>query len=161
MQGLKKYMLQHYALERDIDKIWGQEVVTMEVRNCVDCGKMFNYMGGTPLCAACAKKLEDKFEIVKEYVYDNPRATINEVAEENEVSVRQIKRWIKEERLAFSDDSPIGIECEGCGKTIRTGRYCEMCKKSLGKQLGVMYQKSEVQVQKLRRDSDAKMRFLK
>ena len=97
----------------------------MEVRNCADCGKMFNYMGGTPLCAACAKKLEDKFDAVKEYVYDNPRATINEVAEENEVSVRQIKRWIREERLAFSDDSPIGIECEGCGKTIRTGRYCE------------------------------------
>lgn len=133
----------------------------MEVRNCADCGKMFNYMGGTPLCAACIKKLEDKFDAVKEYVYDNPRATINEVAEENDVSVRQIKRWIREERLAFSDDSPIGIECEGCGKTIRTGRYCEMCKKALGKQLDNMYQKPEVHVQRTKKSADAKMRFLK
>lgn len=142
-------------------KIWQQEVITMEVRNCVDCGKMFNFMGGAPLCAACAKKLEDKFEVVKEYIYDNPRATINEVAEENQVSVRQIKRWIREERLAFAEDSPIGIECEGCGKSIKTGRYCDMCKKSLGKQLDNVYQKPTIQVHKTKRDSDAKMRFLK
>ena len=37
-------------------------------------------------------------------------------------------RWIREERLAFSDDAQVGLECEGCGKMIRTGRFCETCK---------------------------------
>lgn len=140
---------------------WGMEVITMEVRNCADCGKMFNYIGGVPLCATCIKKLEDKFEKVKEYIYDNPRATINEVADENEVSVRQIKRWIREERLAFSEESPIGIECEGCGKTIKTGRYCNNCKKALENQLGGAYQKPVIQVKKEKKNTDAKMRFFK
>ena len=48
----------------------------MEVRNCKECGKIFNYVEGAPLCPACAKKMEGKFEEVKEYIYDNPRASI-------------------------------------------------------------------------------------
>lgn len=134
----------------------------MEVRNCKECGKMFNFMEGAPLCPSCKKKLEDKFEIVKEYVYDNPRASINEVAEENEVSVAQIKRWIREERLAFSDDSPIGVECEKCGKTIKTGKYCKECKREMGNAFDNIYKKPVVQqpVKKKTTTTDAKMRFL-
>ena len=37
----------------------------MEVRNCKDCGKLFNYMGGVPVCAACNKKLEEKIYLLK------------------------------------------------------------------------------------------------
>ena len=29
----------------------------MEVKNCKDCGRLFNYMGGAPLCDGCRKKL--------------------------------------------------------------------------------------------------------
>ena len=32
----------------------------MDVRNCKNCGKLFQYVG-KPLCPACNKKLEDKF----------------------------------------------------------------------------------------------------
>ena len=38
----------------------------MDVRNCKDCGKLFNYIGGAPLCQTCLKKLDDKFVQVKE-----------------------------------------------------------------------------------------------
>ena len=33
----------------------------MEVRNCKGCGRLFNYIGGVPLCGDCKAKLEDKF----------------------------------------------------------------------------------------------------
>ena len=100
----------------------------MDVRNCKGCSRLFNYIGGQPLCPECSKALDVKFDEVRDYVYDHPRAGMQEVAEENDVTIAQIKRWIREERLAFSDDAQVGLECEGCGKMVRTGRFCEACK---------------------------------
>ena len=38
----------------------------MDVRNCKNCGKLFQFVG-KPICPACNKKLEDKFfEIYQE-----------------------------------------------------------------------------------------------
>ena len=105
----------------------------MEVRNCKECGKIFNYMEGAPLCPACVKKMNEKYEQVKEYVYDHPGVSINQVAEDNEVTVQQIKRWVREEKLAFSESSDIGVECEKCGAMIKTGRFCKTCKKVMEK----------------------------
>ena len=113
----------------------------MEVRNCRGCGKLYNYIGGPyrNLCPNCIEKIEEKYLEVKEYIQDHHNATMTEVAEECDVSTRQIEQWIREERLSFSDDSPIGIACEVCGATIRTGRYCERCKNDLANRLGGMY----------------------
>lgn len=133
----------------------------MDVRNCKDCGKLFNYIGGAPLCQTCLKKLDDKFAQVKEYVYDHPGAGIQEVAEENEVTSGQIQKWIREEKLAFSDDSPIGIACESCGTTIKTGRFCKKCKDKMVNNLGTLYQEKVPEPQARKDFHDrAKMRFL-
>lgn len=131
----------------------------MDVRNCRSCGKLFNYLGGTPLCASCMRDLDKKFDVVKNYIYDNPNASIQEVAEENEVTVQQLRQWVREERLAFSADSLVGLECESCGTMIRTGRFCNACKEKLANTLGSAYKTEDVKGQKDYRDR-AKMRFL-
>lgn len=132
----------------------------MEVRNCKGCGKLFNYLSGPPLCPSCASALDAKFEEVKEYVYDHPRVGVQEVSDEMEVSVSQIKQWIREERLSFAEDSMIGLECEGCGITIKTGRFCKSCKDKLAKGLTDLYPAERpVQRQKDPRENP-KMRFL-
>lgn len=95
----------------------------MDVRNCRQCGRLFNYLGGPPICQACREAVEEKFQQVKEYVRNNPGSNIQMVAEDNDVTVQQIRQWIREERLEFSADSQVGIECEGCGASIRTGRF--------------------------------------
>ena len=100
----------------------------MEVITCKSCGKLFNYISGSRICPQCVKKMDEKFTEVKKYVYDHPKIGINELAEEMDISIRQIKRWVKEERLCFSEDSPVGIECENCGTLIKTGRFCKSCK---------------------------------
>ena len=100
----------------------------MNVRNCRKCGRVFNYIIGQTLCLACRDELESKFKEVKEYVQKNRGCTINDVAEICEVEASQIKQWIREERLEFTEDSMIGLACEMCGASIRTGRYCEKCK---------------------------------
>lgn len=73
----------------------------MDVRNCKGCGRLFNYYGGVPLCKACKDKLEEKFQKVKEYLRQNPNTPIQVVSEDNDVSVKQIKQWVREERLVF------------------------------------------------------------
>ena len=100
----------------------------MNVRNCRKCGRVFNYIIGQTLCLSCRDELENKFKGVKEYVQKNRGCTINDVAEICEVETSQIKQWIREERLEFTEDSMIGLACEICGSSIRTGRYCEKCK---------------------------------
>ena len=43
----------------------------MDVRNCKMCGHLFNYTN-SPLCPQCNKKLEERFQDVKEYIRENP-----------------------------------------------------------------------------------------
>lgn len=131
----------------------------MEVVSCKDCGRLYNHIGGVRLCVDCRAKLEDKFTEVKRYIEDHKNATVNEVSEVMEVSTKQINQWIREERLAFSEDSSIFFQCDSCGTNIRTGRFCDQCKSEMSRNLGGLYRKESPKVSKDRRDP-AKMRFL-
>lgn len=132
----------------------------MDVRNCRICGRIFNYMGGDPLCPSCIKVMEDKFIEVKAYIYEHPGAGVQEVAEENDVHINQINKWIREERLCFSEDSAVGIECEKCGTMIRTGRFCSKCKDQMANNFSTILQVEPPQPEKKNSSDLAKIRFL-
>lgn len=132
----------------------------MEVRSCRSCGKLFNYIQGPPICPACKKALEAKFAQVKDYVREYDQATVKQIAEDNDVSIKQIKQWIREERLSFTDNSPVGIECENCGAMIRTGRFCEKCKNNMASNLKQLYEMPHVEEVKPKAHEKDKMRFL-
>lgn len=132
----------------------------MDVRNCKSCNKVFNYIGGQPICPDCQKKLDDKFDEVKKYVYDHPRCGIQEVATEMDVSVAQIRRWLREERLAFSEDSEIALNCEKCGKRILTGRFCKECKSTMASDFSGLYRREEPVQKPVKKSTDNRMRFL-
>lgn len=132
----------------------------MEMRNCAKCGKMFNYIGGTPLCQACVKELDKKFEEVKQYVYDNPGCGMQDVCDAMDVTTAQIKKWIREERLAFSETSDVAINCEKCGKRILTGRFCDACKRDIQNDLSNLYRKEEPVVERKVKTTENKMRFI-
>ena len=129
----------------------------MDVKNCKDCGRLFNYIGGIRLCAACKKKLDEKFVEVKEYIRENKGATIPMVAEACDVSQKQITQWVREERLEFSEESSVTLQCENCGTAIRTGRFCNMCRTEMTRNLQSAY--APVQQQRTSKDG-AKMRYL-
>lgn len=132
----------------------------MDVRNCKNCGKLFQYVG-TPICPACNKKLEEKFFEVRDYIYANPSINMSKVSEEMDVPIQQIKKWVREERLAFSKDSGITISCEKCGKPILTGRFCKECKNSMRDDLSKMYVTENKVKKQATSDANGKMRFLK
>lgn len=135
----------------------------MDVKNCRNCGRLFNYIAGPyMLCPKCMDELDQKFQVVKEYIRNNKNATMNDIAQDNDVTIQQLERWIREERLVFSDDSPIGIACENCGVTIKTGRFCQKCKDTMSNSLSNIYKEPEIkQERNARVDREkARMRFL-
>lgn len=135
----------------------------MSIRNCSRCGKIFNYVAGKPICQNCRKTLEEAFKVTRTYIKRNPNSSIAEVSEACEVDVKQIKQWVREERLAFSKDSAIGIDCEVCGKTIKTGRFCDECKGQMTNELGSVYKAPEEDKPKVNpfaQKNSAKMRFM-
>lgn len=135
----------------------------MDVRNCKTCGRLFNYMGGAPLCPECKAALEKKFEDVKVYIEDHPQASISQVAEDMDVSVKQIKQWVREERLILSEASLDGVLCEHCGRPITSGRFCDKCKAAMANNLQSALDRPRPMQQKLSRERDEgdKMRFLR
>lgn len=133
----------------------------MNLRNCARCGKMFNYIGGQPICDPCKKAIEEDFQKVKQYIVDNPRAGLKQIAEDNKVTTKQIQQWIREERLMFTSDSPLQIQCENCGAQIQTGRYCAKCKASMANNLNNTFAKPQPAIQQpVKKEGKAGMHFL-
>jgi len=98
-----------------------------DIRNCKNCGRIFNYLG-KPICPDCVKADEDDFKRVKEYLYKYPGTSMTKVVEELGVTMQQIKRYLREGRLEIVGDDPnIILSCELCGKSIKTGRFCDLC----------------------------------
>ena len=107
-----------------------------DVRNCRKCGKVYNYLGGAPICPVCKELEEDDFKKVKTYLYENPGASITQVSTELDISLEKIKRFLKEGRLEIvGDDGNMVLECEKCGKSIKSGRYCGECERDLSNNL--------------------------
>lgn len=138
-------------------------VIEVDVRNCKRCGKLFNYAMGPIICPHCKEQMEEKFQEVKKYIRDHQGCGIAEVSETCDVSQQQIKQWLREERLQFSEDSPVGLNCENCGTMIRSGRFCERCKVEMTHNLQGIYRK-EPQPEEHGKPKDykdhARMRYL-
>lgn len=133
----------------------------MNVTNCRSCGRLFNVLSNEKICPECRKKLEDKFQEVKRFLEDNPNSSITVVSREMDVSVKQLKKWVREERLILSDASEAGITCERCGKMIRTGKYCEACKNEMATDLRSAFSPQQDESRKREERDRERMRFLK
>ena len=133
----------------------------MEVKNCKGCGRLFNYLQGPQLCPGCVTDLDDKFQQVKEFLRENPKAPLNVIAETNDVSVKQIKQWVREERLTFTEESQITLECEACGGKVLTGRFCDKCRSNLQNEFaGAIKRPTGSVAPKKNTSTKDKMRFL-
>lgn len=134
----------------------------MDVKNCRKCRKLFNYIGGQPICPQCREELEKKFQEVKKYIQENRNASVVQVAEACEVEESQIRQWVREERLMFAEGSVSGIGCEVCGTPITSGRFCDKCKANMINDLskaGRRPEQPQIQ-QQPQRSSENRMRFL-
>lgn len=133
----------------------------MNVRNCRNCGRLFNYISGIVICPACKESLEAKFQEVKEYIREHKGAGIQEVAEACDVETAQIRQWLREERLEVTENSALFLNCESCGTPIRSGRYCDKCKTELTRDLnGILKDSRQSQKPVEDKAQGARMRFI-
>ena len=134
----------------------------MDVRTCRSCKKIFNYLSGPALCPGCKEKLEEKFQEVKQYIEGHQGASMQEVSEECDVEINQIRQWLREERLEITEGSAMMLSCESCGALIRSGKFCDKCRDALANNFQSLMKgnaPSEPTLYKKSKDS-AKMRFL-
>lgn len=92
-----------------------------ELRNCRRCGKLFSYLGAS-VCQECREKEERQYEILKEYLTEHPRATVQETSKDTGVPVARITDFLRRGLLA--QVTPIlkaELVCRICKKPIPSG----------------------------------------
>lgn len=119
----------------------------MNLKNCSRCGKIYNY-DGFKICYNCRKSDEKDFKIIKEYLHEYPGANISEVSEGTGVDSKKIIEFLRDGRLEIAEGGNLILECEKCGASIRTGRFCDKCANSIQRELG-----SVVNTERARRNS--------
>ncbi|WP_353093774.1 TIGR03826 family flagellar region protein [Tissierella praeacuta] len=131
----------------------------MNIRNCTRCGKIYNY-DGFKICFNCRKDDEKDFQKVKGYLYEYPGANIVEVEEATGVETSKIIGYLKEGRLEVADGSNLILECEKCGASIKTGRFCDKCTNELQRELGQVVDSARSNKTTIDRKKEEKFRLV-
>lgn len=103
----------------------------MNLINCQECSKVFA-SAGSKICPACRQSEEEKFELVKDYLWEQPNSTVKAVSEATGVEEEMIIKFIKANRLQ-SEGLTIdySLKCKSCGTAIDAGVYCDSCRNKL------------------------------
>lgn len=103
-----------------------------KLRNCRRCGKLFSYFG-VPVCQECREKEERQYDVLKEYLTEHPRATVQETSKNTGVPVARITDFLRRGLLA--QVTPVlkaELVCRICRKPIPSGVVvCPECHEKL------------------------------
>lgn len=125
----------------------------MQFVKCRLCKKTFQSIG-TQYCPECLKDLDEKYKPVRDFLYDHPNASIEEVSEGTEVPERIILYYLKEGRLSMTNASGL-LRCEQCGAAVSSGRFCERCRAKLEQRMVQPMQRRMEDQQKRQRDLES------
>ena len=122
----------------------------MELINCKECGRLFS-SAGQKVCPDCQQSEEEKFELVKEYLWENPNSTVKKVADDTGVEEDLIIKFMREERLDVEGLMiDYTLECKRCGAEIKSGIFCDSCR---AKMISNFKQGAESEEEKKKKDS--------
>lgn len=99
------------------------------LKNCAECNRVFSHPS-RDLCQECYEKAQESFELVRDYLKQNPGASVVEVANETEVDLDLIYEYIEEGRLDVVPRDA-RLQCSICGDPIVVGRVCANCRNEL------------------------------
>ena len=97
--------------------------------NCSKCGRFFEVNGLRSLCPTCFEQDRLDFDRIRQYLYEHPHAKMFEVSTNLDISIPQIKRYLREGRLEIVEKDNRFLRCETCGKPICSGYLCDQCSK--------------------------------
>ncbi|MGI6587821.1 MAG: MerR family transcriptional regulator [Peptococcia bacterium] len=127
----------------------------MDLRNCPECGKIFNFLR-TNLCPECQKKDEQCFRTIRRYIAQHPGVSAIDVSKNTGVSEEKVLRFLREGRLSVGARQQVKLECELCGQPVFRGRYCSSCQKKLTSGLKKAVEKeNEMALKKMSKEQGA------
>jgi flagellar operon protein (TIGR03826 family) len=107
----------------------------MSWANCSRCGKAYTKVaGGRDYCQDCIKEEEDNYKKIFHFLSTRPSATAQEIAQETEVDIKEIFRYVRENRLMLVK-TDTGLFCESCGISISQGKLCDKCRQKLSEEI--------------------------
>lgn len=114
----------------------------MSLANCSRCGRVYSPIpGGRDICPGCIKQEEDNYHKIFQYLSGQPGATAQEIAQATEIDVKEIFRYVRENRLRLVK-ADTGLFCESCGIAISQGKMCDKCRQSLSEEIKIDLDKS-------------------
>lgn len=96
---------------------------------CARCHRIFNRRGLEEVCLLCLSEEETEFSRIKEFLTHHPGATSSDLINELNVSLKAIKRYLREDRMEIIGQNKGFLRCDLCGKPINSGRFCDLCYK--------------------------------
>ena len=101
----------------------------MDIIQCKFCKRPFQSIN-SKICPSCLEQIDKDFIVVRDYIYDNKKADIDEVSEETGVNKAIVLHLLREGRLQIVSAESSGglLFCEVCKKPISKGRLCEACR---------------------------------
>jgi flagellar operon protein (TIGR03826 family) len=107
----------------------------VSLANCARCGKVFPFFPGSrDICQACIKEEDDNYLKIFHYLSTRPGATASEIAQATEVDIKEIYRYVRENRLRLIKIDT-GLSCESCGIAISQGKICDKCRQKLSEEM--------------------------
>ncbi len=107
--------------------------VSLELRNCPECGKLFARIS-RDLCPDCIAQEDEMLVQIQQFLDEHNNATISEVSEGTGIPGDKIVTLLQEGRLVARDNSNL-LKCERCGKSIPKGRFCIECSTDIARSL--------------------------
>ncbi|MCL2855158.1 MAG: hypothetical protein FWE21_06015 [Defluviitaleaceae bacterium] len=103
----------------------------MELANCRKCKKVYTKIRSV-ICPCCEKEEEGLFLSVQDYLRENPKSPLSEVAEATGVTAKKILGYIRDGRLEVAKAE--GLHCRNCGEPISAGHFCTGCQDRVAKE---------------------------
>ena len=122
------------------------------IKKCRQCKELFSPSRKEKICPKCKQGEHEKFKIVKDYLWEHPGSNVEELHRETGVEKELIRKFVKEGRFVEVKGVSLSVDCEKCGKSIPSGRFCESCKNNLRKGFESAKKKSSKKKNKDKRD---------
>jgi flagellar operon protein (TIGR03826 family) len=116
--------------------------MALNIANCPRCGKVFA-KGMKDICPLCVKEIDEEFDRCSKYLKENRGTTLQELSDATEVPIKQITRFIIENRLIIDKAPNMGYPCEICGNPIREKYVCDSCRQRLSRDVAEIIEKEQ------------------
>lgn len=118
----------------------------MELKNCKECGNLFQSLSDETRCYRCKDKEEQLLREISRFIRRNKNRveSIEVILENFDVTKEQILKWVREKRLLQTNFKMLNFNCKLCKKIIRYDGLCEECSNGLKNDLKTLQIREEI-----------------